>query len=79
MRSRLYGREEEGEVGDGLVPAVALWRLGVRDRQHSVGVPYQFLYWQRAAGSVRGCVGARCYGWFKAAFRKSMIAPSESN
>lgn len=26
--------------GSGIVPAVALWRLGQNDRQHTVGVPY---------------------------------------
>lgn len=50
------GRLEGGVDGEGIVPAVALWRLEEHDRQHGVGVPYSFLYRQRAAGSckVRG-------------------------
>lgn len=26
--------------GESIVPAVAMWRLGEHDSQHSVGVPY---------------------------------------
>lgn len=41
--------------------------LEEHDRQDGVGVPYSFLYRQRAAGSceVRGCVGAKRYNRFR--------------
>lgn len=59
------------------MPAVALWRLGEHDRQHSVGVPYKFLYRQKAAGTleVNGCVGAKhCYRFtLKVEFRKPIL------